>query len=74
MNDFDKQLIEGVLYMKNLGVTFTKMAELLGCSDTVFSNLIKGNSTTISLEKKKKLKQIIDQYKKVDLKNIKGDN
>lgn len=74
MNEFDKQLIEGVLFMKNeLGVSFTKMAELLDCSDTVFSNLIKGNNTTISMEKKKKLKKIIDQYKQVNLNEFKGE-
>ena len=73
-NKFDESLVDGILYMKNeLGVSFIKMAELLECSDTVFSNLIKGNSTTISMGKKKKLKRIIDQYKQVDLTKIKGD-
>ncbi|MFA9422072.1 MAG: hypothetical protein ACERLG_00730 [Sedimentibacter sp.] len=72
MNEFDKKIITGLKYLKlKLGVSYTKIGEVVGISRTAIYKYLMGMTNTIGYNKKKQLEEIIDQYKKVDLKGDK---
>lgn len=72
MNEFDKKLIAGLKYLKDeLGVSYTKIGEFVGISRTAIYKYLMGITNTIGDRKKQQLKEVVEQYKKVDLKGDK---
>jgi predicted transcriptional regulator len=67
MNQSDQFLIDGLNYLKDeIGVSFTKIAELMDCSLTALSQLKSGKTDVFGFAKKQKLRKIIDNYKKIE--------
>lgn len=68
MNHSDEYLVQGLIFLKDeLGVSITKIAELMNCSTTALFQLKSGKTDVFGFSKKQKLRKIIEQYRQIEL-------